>query len=200
MGQLLTLDLSTTATGWALFDLETKLPTAWGIIKPKASYRGLPYPKQQLMKMQELAGQIASHINSLPELKRIGIEEINHGVSRLGQKVLDGFHFILLDRIESKIDMVYYKDSDGATGWRTELELVLTDLDKKKNKQIRDLNKKIGKGQKKFPVITRKHLACRLINQLYGHLLERPLDCDLKETDGDLADALGLGHAILSRI
>lgn len=196
MGRLLlALDLSTTATGYAIFDIETKHLLKYGHIKVKSTgLRGTQYPLQQLIRMQDMAAQIkTSYIDAFPELEMIVIEEINRGISRLGQKTLDGLHWILLDRIESKMKLIKYKDSDGATGWRNDLGLFLTDQDKQRNKEVRDLNKKMGRGHKKIPVITKKHLACRFVNKAYG----LNLDCDLRPTDADTADAIGLGHSIL---
>jgi hypothetical protein len=194
VGKLLALDLSTTASGFALFDIETKALIHHGFLRPqKCGMKGVGYPLIQLKKMQSLAEQIQKLIDSIPDLKVIAIEEINRGVGRLSQKVLDGFHFILMDRIEHKISLVHYKDSDGRTGWRTELGLHLTETDKALNKKRRALNAKLSKGTKKLPIVNRKHLACKFVNKHY--LLA--LDCDVRETDGDEADAIGLGHSCL---
>lgn len=197
MGKLLlALDLSTAATGYALFDLETKALLKEGVFKPQIRMvQGIQYPEAQLFKMRDLAAQISSFVESLPEITYIGIEEVNRGIGRLSQKTLDGFHFILMDRLGADVKKVRYRDSDGRDGWRTQLNLMLSAQDKLVNEERRKLNKKLAKGHKKYPIITKKHLACRFVNDHYG----LSLDCDRSSTDADRADAIGLGHAILAR-
>ena len=195
-GKILTLDLSTSATGWAIFQVDDKSLIDYGVIKPSMKgLRSLEYPRQQLKKMQDIAAQVLAKVESVTRLTRIGIEEVNKSriAGRLSQKVLDALHFVVLDRIEPKIDLVVYKDSDGATGWRTDLGLVLTPNDRELNKQRKAYNKKRAKGMPIKPVITKKHLACRYVNAAYS----MSLDCDERPTDGDVADAIGLGHALL---
>lgn len=195
-GLLLALDMSTTATGYAIFDLGTKQLVEHGLIKP--SLKGLgnaSYPTGQLMKMRDIARQIRELLERNQGVKCVVIEEINKGVKagRLSQKTLDGLHWIVLHTIDKWLPLVVYKDSDGATGWRTDLKLELSDVDKMENKKAKELNKRLPKRAKKFPVITKKHKACQYVNQKYGLML----DCEERETDGDMADAIGLGHAVL---
>jgi hypothetical protein len=161
----------------------------------------MTYPIGQLAKMRDIARQIRELLEKLPGVQRIVIEEINKGAKagRMGQKTLDGLHWIVLNEIDRWLPMVVYKDSDGATGWRSDLNLVLSEVDKLENKKAKDLNRRLPKktrGVKKFPIITKKHLACRFVNEKYG-AYGIQLDCEERETDGDLADAIGLGHAVL---
>jgi hypothetical protein len=196
MGRLLlALDLSTANTGYAVFDLDTHFLINSGVIKSKTrNLRTLPYPKGPLYRMQEMAEQIKTQlIDALPEIEIIAIEEVNNPSSRIGQKTLSGVHWILLNLIEDKIDKVRFKDSDGANGWRTVLGLTLTEQDKQRNKELRVINKNRLKGTKLKPLINKKHLACRYVTKYYGLLL----NCDIRDTDGDIADAIGLGAAIL---
>lgn len=191
---LLSLDLSTTATGWALWELKHKALNRYGVFRPKVKgISKLSYPKAQLAKMRNMTLQIVELVEATPQIKRIVIEEVNLGKNRISQKTLDGLHYILVDRLGDKVDLVFYKDSDGPKGWRTNLDLKLSENDKKLNKMRRVQNKKHAKGDKKAHIINRKDLACRFVNKTYG----LKLDASQKSTDGDLADAIGLGHAIL---
>lgn len=203
MNILLSLDLSTTCTGWAKFDLDSGELLAFGFIQPNFKNpvkKGIPqysYPQGQALKLRTLADQIIELME--PNVTKIVIEEINSGKNRLGQKVLDGFHFMLLDRMPwDFVRQVSYFDSDGKDGWRSAygLRLQLSSSDRSLNKDRKKMNKKLGKGQKKLPLITQKDLACKYVNKAYG----LNLDCDKETTDGDVADAIGLGHFYLTRI
>lgn len=198
-GVLLSLDLSTTCTGWAKWDLATKRLLAFGILLPKVKPpRGvkLAYPQMQVLKLRNLSDQIVDLIDG--SVKKIVIEEINRGKNRLGQKVLDGLHWVLLDRMPWNFaEMVVYRDSDGSTGWRSAqgLGLQLSPADKMTNKERKKFNKKLGPREKKLPIISQKTLACRFVNKNYG----LNLNVDKDSTDGDIADAIGLGHFYLHR-
>lgn len=193
--KLIALDLSTSCTGFAIFDVETKALLEYGTMKPKVKgVAKYTYPKGQLLKMQNLANQIKELIDSKGDVSAISIEEINSGVSRIGQKVLDGFHFILLDRIQDRMDMISFRDSDGDSGWRRALNLVLGENDKRLNAERRRRNEAIPEGEKELPLITKKHLACRFVNKTYG----LQLDPDENKTDSDVGDAIGLGHVAVN--
>lgn len=191
------LDLSTTCTGWALFRRKDKKLIDYGFIKP--SKRGLSefkYPIKQLFIMQQMSSEIAAmlreHSKTL-KIEKIVIEEVNRGIARLGQKVLSGFHFILLTYIAAYNNKIVYKDSDGKTGWRTNLGLRLTDEDKRKNKQNRALNKELERGSK-LPTINKKHLACRFVNEKFN----KEFDVDRNTTDNDVVDAIAMTYAYLT--
>lgn len=195
MSKLLSLDLSTSCTGFAIFDKQTKKLLDYGKFEPvlPAGHTKLKYPLLPLIKMQSLADQIAAFIAARPDIETIVVEEINRGISRMGQKVLDGFHFILLQKIQQHLPKILFRDSDGRTGWRPALGLVLGEMDKKVNAERKRLNKALPKGHKKLHIITKKDLACRFVNKVYG----LKLNCEAEETDGDRADAIGLGHSII---
>lgn len=194
---LLSLDLSTTCTGWALLDLETRELVSHGTIKPKVpGGTKMQYPQKPLERIRSCVTQIKALMED-PRIGKIVIEEINSGKNRIGQKTLDGLHFILLDRIPAKIlGKVTFHDSDGPNGWRVKLGLFLSKMDKLVNKEHRRKNKKIKKGSPKLPIITKKDLACRFVNAQY----KLSLDCQKRASDGDIADAIGLGFAWLQNI
>lgn len=186
---ILSLDLSTTCTGWAVLDEDRKL-IAYGILKPKVKgVAKLKYPRQQLEKMKSLAQQVLELIwNYLPE--KIVIEEITGSKSRMTQKTLDGYHYILLAHIEQFLDIIHYQDVSGSRGWRTGLRLRLSDADKEFNREAKKLNKSMGKGHKKINKIGPKHLAARYVNAKFN----MNLDVDNKTSDADIADAIAMGY------
>lgn len=203
MRKLLCLDLSTTCTGWAVFDLNTKKLLDYGAIKPnKKGMSKLDYPTKQLRVMQDITSQIMSLIyrldgfsidNPKNEIKMILIEEVNLHKSRMTGKTLDGMHWILMnalanDRDLNYIDRVRYRDSDGETGWRSRLNLRLSENDKKLNAERKKINKKL-KGKDQLPIINKKHLAARYVNGKLG----LGFDVDQNATDNDIVDAIGLG-------
>lgn len=189
---LVSLDYSTTCTGYAVFSLEKKLIKK-GIIKPKGKSK-LPSLEGTLARLELMADEIVKLIEEVCPTSII-IEEVNQGKARLTQKTLCGGHFILFLKLKRYLDKIQLRDSDGAAGWRTQLKLFLTTQDKKNNLQAKKANKKIARGLPKFPIITRKDLACRYVNERFG----LQLDCQQRETDGDVADAIGLGIAELDR-
>jgi len=184
--QLLSLDLSTKSTGYAILDLESSALLTYGLLKPKTKgLSTLTYPQGSLKRIQSICEQIVTLLDTYPNIEQIVIEEINQHRSRIGGKTLDGLHFVLLDRIQDKLPIITYKDCGGATGWRKDLQLYLNDDDKEFNKLMRD------QGKKK-EVVTPKHLACRFVKENYG------LDFDpVKEND--LADAICLGHVMVAK-
>lgn len=190
---LLSLDMSTTCTGWSLFDLKDSTLITQGLIKPstKGGVNKMTYPKQQLTKMVDIAGQLLALIQ-LYNPKFIVIEEIAGSKNRMGQKTLDGLHFIVVKEIEAYLGRVHYYDVTGSEGWRTNLQLRQSDADKLQNKEAKKLNKKLPPAQR-LPVVTPKTLACRYANSRFG----LSLDSDTRETDGDLADSISMGAAFL---
>lgn len=192
--KMLTIDLSTTCTGWSLWNTSTKILINFGFVKPsKRGLSKLVYPRKQLEVMKDLALKIAQLVqNEKPDL--IVIEEVNLHKSRMTGKTLDGAHWItLLNLSPEQLATVRYRDSDGPTGWRTRLNLRLTESDKKVNAERKKINKKKVKGTADLPIITKKHLAARHVNEVLG----TSFDVDANATDNDVVDAIGLGLAEL---
>ena len=121
---LLALDLSTTATGYAVFKADTKELLHYGVIKAKVKgITKLSYPIRPLYKMYSIADQIKELIEDYQSkgfnFEKIAIEEVNRHKSRLSGKTLDGLHWIVLNRFsEDLLKRVKFIDSDGKTGWR----------------------------------------------------------------------------------
>ncbi len=167
----------------------------------------MSYPKKQLHKCRSIADQImilhhdilSSSIlvpidGSNIEVDHIVIEEINRHKSRMSGKTLDILHGILWDRMGELCDKITYIDSDGLTGWRTQLRLIMSDADRQQNKESKKLNKKLLKGSRKLPIITKKHLAARFVNKHYN----LSFDVDVNNTDNDIVDSIGLGHVFVN--
>ena len=192
--KVLSLDLSTTATGWAEFT-KTELK-GYGVIKPKLEkgQRKAPYPLIQLYKMMNIAEQILD-LCLKTDYDHIIIEEVVQGKNRLGQKTLNGLHWIVVERLwgASIAERIIFKDVSGPNGWRSDLNIKLSAQDKLVNKKNRELNKKIGKQSQKLPLINWKTLSCRYVNKQFG----LSLNANKTTSDGDIADAICIAKAFL---
>lgn len=192
MIKVLSIDMSTTCTGWSVFN-DSKELLKYGIIKGKSKKQKSKW-NELLTKMKTMAVEIKEVID-LEHPDFIVIEEIAGSKNRIGQKTLDMMHGILWMFIEEYLDRVYYYDVTGNKGWRTQLGLRLDDADKLANKEARDLNKRLDSRQK-LPIIGPKHLSCRFASRQFN----LDLDCDKRKTDGDIADSVSMGYAFLKFI
>lgn len=187
--KLLALDMSTSATGWALFE-NGKL-VEHGVLVPKIpGIHKLKYPRKALACIIAMNDAIQELINrTLPD--SLVIEEVNRGINRIAQKSLDALHFFVLRSMQGThqplLESLVYVDSNGAEGWRPRLGLRLSQADKAENKKTR-------RKDKKAAVINWKTIAVRWVISKYG--LDLSSDND-PGTDGDIADAVCLGHAHL---
>jgi Holliday junction resolvasome RuvABC endonuclease subunit len=196
---VLGLDLSTTSTGFALIDVDTKGLLRYGHITPQVKgINKLKYPRAALARILDLAQKISDLVRYYnPD--QLVIEEVNKGVQRISQKSLDALHFFVLHYIDQHspnlIDSLYYYDSDGREGWRNHLSLKLTDEDKAHNAHIK-LFKGSRKVGKKKPEITKKHLAQRYVEQVYN----LKLDVDEDSKNADICDAIAMTTSYLLNI
>lgn len=195
--KLLALDLSTSATGYAVFESD-KL-TSYGVLTPKiVGVSKLRYPIKPLYAILDISEKVIRLIQS-EKPDAIVIEEVNRGISRISQKSLDALHFFILDLIlkvnEPLLQEVEYMDSNGPKGWRPCLGIQLSDEDKLLNAKIR---KEAKRSKVKSPaVVNWKTLAVRYVNAKYSLNLSGDLD---PGTDGDIADAVALGTAYLTKL
>jgi Holliday junction resolvasome RuvABC endonuclease subunit len=195
MNIVLCLDLSTTCTGYAVYDRNTKKLVKHGHIKPKVpGVHKLKYPEAILAKMKSMASQVRDLVVELaPEI--VVCEEVNRGISRISQKGLDALHFFVLDYVmmvrPELVKTWQYIDSNGKKGWRGMLGLKLSDTDKKVNAQIRNKNRR--KGAVKAPVIDWKVLAQRYVNVKF----KKTFNVWERDSDADEVDAIALGIAWL---
>lgn len=186
---LLAIDLSTTCTGYAVFNAQTHELLESGRIKGK-TFKDTSKLRATLKKMEHMAVEVMSIVeNFMPTY--IVIEEIAGSSNRLGQKTLDMQHGILLQQLEPYLDIVSFYDVTGSAGWRTHLGLRLSDADKQHNKDAKRLNKNVLKGTPLIPIIGPKHLACQFANDKFG----TTFDFDQNKTDADEADAVSMGYA-----
>ena len=76
--KLLSLDLSTKSTGYAIFDLVSSTLDTYGLLKPKAKgLSSLSYPQGSLKRIQSICDQIVTLLEENPDIKQIAIEEVN---------------------------------------------------------------------------------------------------------------------------
>jgi hypothetical protein len=197
MRLLLSLDLSTTCTGYGVFDLENKKLFEYGFLSPKVKNpikKGIPlhqYPKLQGLKIKDLVEQILDLISKYnPEI--IAIEEVVSHKSRLTGKVLDGLHFVLVDRLLEFKGQIKYVDVSGTSGWRPRFNIRLSELDKLTNQERKKFNKK-AQRKDQLPIIDWKTLSSRFVNARYG----LALDPNKSSSDGDVADAIMVGTYVL---
>lgn len=199
MRKLISIDLSGSCTGWCVFDLDTKKLEKWGIVEPimPKGYTTFKYPKKAFMSLTSMANQVADLVHKLnPDI--ILIEEVNRGISRIGQKVLCGAHWFLIqamyEKDSSSMDRIRYLDSNGREGWRPLLGLRLSKADKDQNKKIRAEAKK--KKVKNPNVVDWKLLAERWVNAKYG------TNFNVQEVDGDadICDAIACGDAFVNYV
>lgn len=173
--------------------MEDQTLTTYGTIKPSTKgIAALTYPKQQLTKMIDLSFKIRTLIENYKPT-HIVIEEITGSRQRLGQKVLDGLHWVLLMHIQEFIDIITYYDVGGSQGWRPALGLKLSDSDKLANKEAKKLNPTLGRGVSKLPIYGWKDLSCRYANSRFG----LALDPQQNDSDGDIGDSVSMGDSFM---
>lgn len=190
--KILCLDLSTTCTGFAVFD-DGKL-IRYGKLTPKVKgLSAMKYPEGAYGRIIDLSNKIKDLV-AAESPDKILIEEVNRGINRIAQKSLDALHFFVLDRIllvdPKTFKKIKYIDSNGKKGWRGALGLKLEDPDKEWNKKARDFNKSNSKAIKKkekkaLRVIDWKDLSIRYVNKKFK--------LDLTLDDNDIADAIAMG-------
>lgn len=187
---LLSLDLSTTCTGWSVHEIETAKLITYGTLKPNLKeVKDLEYPEQQLRKMMDLSIKINGLIkNYKPDF--IVIEEIAGSRSRMTQKTLDGLHWIMCLYNIEYVKIMSFFDVSGLDGWRTLLGIKLSEQDKILNKEARKLNKTV-KSDQQIHIIDMKDLACRYVNEKYG----LSLDPVANQYDNDIGDSVAMASA-----
>jgi hypothetical protein len=192
---LLALDLSTTCTGYAVFDRENRTLKDYGKIIPEKIQRSksLKSYATALIKMRSISDQIVELIQEVNP-KIIVIEEICKGSSRLGQKTLDGLHYVVLDKLLLEdLKRVTYMD---VIDWRGRLGIRLSEQDKLQNKFNRKNNKLAGKRGTKLPIWTYKHKAQQWVNRKF----KLNFDVIKNPTDADICDAICVGYAYLESV
>jgi hypothetical protein len=187
--KIMSLDLSTTCTGYATF-LGKKLKD-YGVLTAKVKgISKMKYPVASLERSKSLSDQLVTLIREHePDL--LVVEEINRGKSRISQKTLDGLHFIFYLKLQEAFPELFntmiLMDSDGKEGWRTVLDIKITPEDRKYNKTCTKKNKKRK--------VNKKDAAQRWVNSNWG----TEFDVVANKKDEDVVDAIGLGSAFLKK-
>jgi hypothetical protein len=180
----LVIDYSTKSTGYALF--EGTILKKYGVITLGSKKVFKKYPFGTLRKLEEMAKQINSKVIEFdPDV--LVIEEINRGIGRIQQKILNAGHFILLRLLTKFEGSLFYVDSNGKSGWRGKLGLALSDIDKNANK--------VAKQSGKSKLVDWKVLAERFVNKTY----KLNLDVKTHPEHSDMCDAICLGVAFLTK-
>lgn len=181
---IISLDPSTTCTGYSIMSQNSKKLIDCGAITPKGikGISKMKYPMSSLKKMQLIGDEIAKLLEEYGDsIEKIVVEEIiKGGKSGIKQtKVLSGLHFVILDRIEEYGHLIHYKTPSE---WRKILGLKLSADDR--------LINQAAKKDKTISKITWKDLALRYIIKKYPEF-------DFKESDHDGAEAVCIGLSYL---
>lgn len=197
--RILSLDMSS-KTGWALIVSTSEGPILekFGMI-PQMSEPPGQYPVNYV----EWANKIFDKINSLikelsPDI--LVIEETVAGSKQVySQKILEWIHFLVAQMIRDTGIKARYL----LTGtWRSEVGCIMTDAERRRNKEVREYKKreekKTGKkttiaydiNGKRIGLINKKHVNIRRANEVFGSFLQKPLT----KKNEDEADALLLGY------
>ncbi len=168
--RVLSLDIAS-STGWAV--MEDKKLLLYGLISFKIKKN--EYPLGILEASQENADLIFQQILLHTDVDIIAIERTNMGRARNSQAFLEYSHAFLLAKIKDAglIPKVSYIDTGK---WRKAVGMVLTKEDKAHNK-ARRASKKVKGG-----IISKKHLAVRMANEIFG--------LQLIQKNDDIADSL----------
>lgn len=176
--KILCLDMAT-KTGWAFFNGQEL--DDYGLFQFRES--AIDYQKfsgNSTENALKLAEQVATRLVRLYKEKEpdiLVIEQTNLGRSRFSQKVIEWIHCFFLSSLKKEtLKNPIYLDSSY---WRKKVQLKMTKEDKKHNQEIR---KNKGRG-----LLTKKHLAVRMVNQLFNK--------EFRIKDHDICDAILLGVA-----
>jgi hypothetical protein len=184
--RVLSLDAST-KSGWALF-VDGTLSES-GALTPvkiedfnvnKDPQKSPKYPYNIVRGAQQITAQVLELVRKCGKLDVVVIENTNKGRNRHTQRILEFMHFCILMMLEEVPQKMVYMDTSE---WRSLVGLWMSKDDLKNNRDV--------KAKKKRGKISKKHLAVRMVNDLYGK--------NLKLKDNDEADAILMGQAFVNR-
>lgn len=188
---LLSIDLSTSCTGWSIFNMEDGTLVTYGVIKGKTRKDSSQY-RMILRRLEYMATCVLNLIENYKPT-HIVIEEIAGSKNRMGQKTLDMCHGILWKYIDQYLDIVEYYDVSGSDSWRYDLGLRLSEQDKIHNKEAKKINKTLSPHTEQIHIYNWKDVSCRYANQTYN----LGLDPIQNKTDADIGDSVAMGSAYL---
>lgn len=187
--RVLTLDIST-KTGWCLTvsSDEDLFLEAYGQI-PKVECPDEKYPVSFVDWAYECYSKIEELFDThAPDVLVIEETAANSKTSH-SQKILEWIHFLVAKLIkETKIKAIYLMTGE----WRKEANSKMNDDERKRNKEVLKY-KKERKSRLAYDIngkvigkITKKHVAIRRANEVFGKYFKEPL----RKRDEDLADSL----------
>lgn len=192
--RVLTLDISS-KTGWCLTvsSEDDLFLEAYGQI-PKVECPDERYPDSFVSWAYECYGEIEKLFDAhAPDVVVIEETAANSKTSH-SQKILEFIHFLVAKLIkETKIKCVYLLTGE----WRKEANSRMNDAEKLRNKEVTKYKKQHGTklardiDNKVMGKITKKHVAIRRANEVFGKYFEKPL----RKKDEDLADSLNISLA-----
>lgn len=180
--KILCLDIST-KTGFAFFNNDELQD--YGVFTFKeGSIDYLKFSGESIDNALKLIEQAASRLIRLCQEKSpdvVVIEQTNLGRARFSQKIIEWIHCAFLMKFkENYSTFPTYLDSSY---WRKKVNLRMSKEDKRHNKMIKETK---GRGK-----LTRKHLAVRMVNEMFNK--------EFKVKDNDICDAILLGVAYLKK-
>lgn len=196
-----------TSMGFALLDGHLNWETAPSLVErdifvlPKTIVAYGPYPFCYLKAALKVRNKVVQLIK-LHSPDVVVIEETNLGKNRYSQKVLEFIHCLVVEWLAKNFSgkTVYLSSSS----WRHALRLGMNKDERKNNSTISEMKKASRSEDGKLDLakfkqlkkasgirgkITKKHVALRYVNELYG--------LKLKPKDNDQADAICLALAFL---
>lgn len=192
--RVLTLDMST-KTGWCLtissnngIDLES-----YGQIS-KIACPDERYPDSFVTWAYLCYDEIEKIFNKYAPDALVIEETAANSKSSHSQKILEFIHFLVAKLVkETGIKCTYMQTGE----WRKEAASYMTPEEKKRNKEVKDYKKRNKTNVardingKRIGVITKKHVAIRRANEVFGQYFDKPL----RKKDEDLADSLVIALA-----
>lgn len=180
--KLLSLDLSTSNSGFAVFDVKKKKLIRSGQLRAKIKgISKMRYPENAFHKCLHISAQIGDLVaEEKPDI--IVIEEVNRGINRIAQKSLDALHFFVLQACfsEDLFPKLQYVDSNGAKGWRGQLGITI----KKKYPHLKGASAKWKKAAEEF------------VNKKF----KKNFDVENNKRDADEVDAICVGWSVCSKL
>ena len=192
------MDMST-KTGWAFLTLNDKDVNLieFGQNTPIKEPIGM-YPENFVLWAHKCFDAILTLIDKFKPDVLVLEETASNSKSVYSQKILEWIHYLVAKYIkESKIKAVYIMSGQ----WKSETEAKMTKDESKHNKMVKEYKKKhdtsiaYNEAGKRIGKITRKHVAIRKANEVFGKFLKTPL----RKKDEDAAESLLLGYCYCLR-
>lgn len=191
--KVLALDIST-KTGWAVLDVSedrrtvSRVASGTHALLGPAKRSGFKYPWSYVASAEDF-GTWAHETVRIHCPSVVIIEETNGGgrAGRYTQKLLEWFHYALLDKLNFDREFSGRVEYVNTGDWRRQLGLVLGKAEKRQNAALARARRAGKKLKDVRGRVTPKHLAVRWANATFG--------LQLIQKNNDEAEALALGTA-----